>query len=43
MIPVSLTTGLILMSIDPFYQLIVIGIILLAAVYLQGRRRGKYG
>jgi ribose transport system permease protein len=43
MIPVSLTTGLILMSIDPFYQLIVIGIILLAAVYLQVRRRGRYG
>jgi ribose transport system permease protein len=43
LIPVTLTTGLILMTIDPFYQLIVIGVILLVAVYFQERRRGKAG
>ncbi len=41
LIPVSLTTGLILMSIDPFYQLIAIGAILLVAVYFQERRRRR--
>ena len=43
LIPVSLTTGLILMTIDPFYQLIAIGAILLGAVYFQERRRRRYG
>jgi ribose transport system permease protein len=42
LIPVTLTTGLILMTIDPFYQLIAIGVILLAAVYFQERRRGRW-
>lgn len=42
LIPVTLTTGLILMSIDPFYQLIAIGAILLATVYFQERRRGRW-
>lgn len=40
MIPVTLSTGLVLMSIDPFYQLIAVGLILLIAVYFQQRRRG---
>jgi ribose transport system permease protein len=40
MIPVTLSTGLVLMSIDPFYQLIAVGLILLVAVYFQQRRRG---
>jgi ribose transport system permease protein len=39
MIPVTLSTGLVLMSIDPFYQLIAVGLILLVAVYFQQRRR----
>lgn len=42
LIPVTLTTGLILMTIDPFYQLIAIGAILLVAVYFQERRRGRF-
>jgi ribose transport system permease protein len=42
LIPVTLTNGLILMSIDPFYQLIAIGVILLCAVYFQERRRRRY-
>lgn len=42
LIPVTLTTGLILMTIDPFYQLIAIGVILLGAVYFQERRRRRY-
>ena len=42
LIPVTLTNGLILMTIDPFYQLIAIGLILLAAVYFQERRRRRY-
>lgn len=39
LIPVTLTTGLILVRVDPFYQLIAIGVILLVAVYFQERRR----
>jgi ribose transport system permease protein len=39
LIPVTLTTGLILMKVDPFYQLIAIGVILIAAVFFQERRR----
>jgi ribose transport system permease protein len=39
LIPVTLTTGLILVRVDPFYQLIAIGVILIAAVYFQERRR----
>jgi len=42
LIPVTLTNGLILMTIDPFYQLIAIGVILLGAVYFQERRRRRY-
>lgn len=42
LIPVSLTNGLILMSINPFYQYIAIGVILLCAVYFQERRRRRY-
>jgi len=42
LIPATLTTGLILMTIDPFYQLIAIGSILLGAVYFQERRRRRY-
>jgi ribose transport system permease protein len=42
LIPVTLTNGLILMSLNSFYQLIAIGVILLAAVYFQERRRKKY-
>jgi ribose transport system permease protein len=42
LIPVTLTNGLILMSVDPFYQLIAIGVILLCAVYFQERRRRRY-
>lgn len=42
LIPVTLINGLILMSIDPFYQLIAIGVILLCAVYFQERRRKRY-
>ncbi len=42
LIPVTLTNGLILMSTDPFYQLIAIGVILLCAVYFQERRRRRY-
>ncbi len=42
LIPATLITGLILMTIDPFYQLIAIGSILLGAVYFQERRRRRY-
>lgn len=42
LLPVTLTNGLILMSIDPFYQLIAIGSILLLAVYFQERRRRRF-
>lgn len=38
-IPAVLATGLVILRIDPFYQLIVIGLIIIAAVYIDQRNR----
>jgi len=40
LIPVMMGNGLIILRVQPFYQLIVVGIILVIAVYLDQRRRG---
>jgi ribose transport system permease protein len=39
LIPVVLGTGLVILGVQAFYQLIVVGVILIAAVYLDRRRR----
>ena len=41
LIPVSLATGLVIMQVQSFYQLIAVGIILIDAVYWDQRRRGQ--
>lgn len=41
MIPVVLSTGLIIQGVEAFYQLIVVGIILVIAVYVDQRRRNR--
>ena len=38
-IPAVLATGLVILRIDPFYQLIVIGLIIIAAVYIDQKNR----
>lgn len=43
LIPVSLATGLVIMQVPSYYQLIAVGIILIAAVYWDQRRRGQSG
>ena len=39
LIPVILGTGLVILKTDPFYQLILVGLLLIVAVYLDQRRR----
>jgi predicted ABC-type sugar transport system permease subunit len=39
LVPVVLSTGLVIMRIDSFYQLIVVGIIIILAVYIDQRNR----
>jgi ribose transport system permease protein len=39
MIPVVLGTGLVIMRMDSFYQLIVVGLIVIIAVYIDQRSR----
>ncbi len=41
LIPVSLATGLVIMQVPSYYQLIAVGIILVVAVYWDQRRRGQ--
>ena len=43
LIPVSLATGLVIMQVPAYYQLIAVGMILIAAVYWDQRRRGHNG
>jgi len=40
LIPVMMGNGLIILRVQPFYQLIAVGVILVIAVYLDQRRRG---
>jgi ribose transport system permease protein len=39
LVPVVLSTGLVIMRVDSFYQLIVVGIIIILAVYIDQRNR----
>jgi ribose transport system permease protein len=41
LIPVMLANGLVILDIQPFYQLVAVGIILIFAVYLDQRRRSR--
>jgi ribose transport system permease protein len=41
-IPITLLSGFVMMGIPPFYQYAVNGIILIAAVYIDGVRRAKF-
>ena len=41
LIPVILGTGLVILGVPSFYQLIVVGTILIAAVYVDQRRRER--
>lgn len=39
LIPVMMANGLVILNVQPFYQLVVVGSILIVAVYLDQRRR----
>ncbi|EHD22568.1 ABC transporter permease [Brenneria nigrifluens] len=41
LIPVVLSTGLVIMGLDSFYQLIVVGFIVIVAVYIDQRNRQR--
>jgi len=41
LIPVTLATGLVIMSVESYYQLIAVGMILIVAVYWDQRRRTR--
>jgi ribose transport system permease protein len=36
-----MANGLVIMNVQPFYQLVAVGIILIIAVYLDQRRRSR--
>lgn len=41
MIPIALSTGLIIQGVEAFYQLIVVGVILVIAVFVDQKRRNR--
>ena len=41
LIPVMMANGLVIMNVQPFFQLVAVGVILLIAVYLDQRRRSR--
>jgi ribose transport system permease protein len=41
LVPVMMANGLVILNVQPFYQLVVVGIILLIAVYMDQRRRSR--
>jgi ribose transport system permease protein len=41
LIPVVLSTGLVIMRVDSFYQLIVVGVIVIVAIYIDQRGRKR--
>jgi ribose transport system permease protein len=41
LVPVMMANGLVIMNVQPFFQLVVVGIILIIAVYLDQRRRSR--
>jgi ribose transport system permease protein len=42
-LPVTLLAGFVMLDVRPFWQYIAVGVILIAAVYLDGARRGRLG
>jgi ribose transport system permease protein len=41
LVPVMLQNGLVIMQVEPFYQFVVVGVILIVAVYFDQRRRER--
>ncbi len=41
LVPVMLQNGLVIMQVQPFYQFVIVGLILIAAVYFDQRRRER--
>ncbi len=41
LIPVMLQNGLVIMQVEPFYQFVIVGLILILAVYFDQRRRER--
>jgi ribose transport system permease protein len=41
LIPIVLSTGLVIMRVDSFYQLIVVGVIVIVAIYIDQRSRQR--
>jgi ribose transport system permease protein len=41
LVPVMLQNGLVIMQVQPFYQFVVVGMILILAVYFDQRRRER--
>jgi ribose transport system permease protein len=41
LVPVMLQNGLVIMQVQPFYQFVIVGVILIAAVYFDQRRRER--
>jgi ribose transport system permease protein len=41
LIPVMMANGLVIMNVQPFYQFVAVGLILIIAVYLDQRRRSR--
>ncbi len=41
LVPVMMANGLVILNVQPFYQLVVVGVILIIAVYLDQRRRSR--
>jgi len=41
LIPVMLQNGLVIMQVAPFYQFVIVGVILILAVYFDQRRRER--
>ena len=43
LVPVVLQNGFVIMGVEPFWQPVAIGVVLVLAVYVDGLRRGKFG
>lgn len=41
LVPVMLQNGLVIMQVEPFYQFVIVGVILILAVYFDQRRRER--
>jgi len=41
LVPVMMQNGLVIMQVAPFYQFVVVGVILILAVFFDQRRRAR--